>query len=120
MDTFIMFQMRPKALSWNRNVNLRGKSYIFPCDLYIRSSPELAVFVMVEILETVNRLLQKYIKGRYCITDDYSVARSFLLDFVEWAHSDHCRVMGCRIGDDNGPGRSGRQPGEVVLARVAS
>ena len=29
--TFIMFQLRPKALSWNRSANLRGKSFsIFP------------------------------------------------------------------------------------------
>ena len=35
-DTSIMFQMKPEALSWNRNANLRGKSYnIFPRDLYI-------------------------------------------------------------------------------------
>ena len=36
MDTFTMFQMRPKALSWNSSANLRGKSYnIFPCDPYV-------------------------------------------------------------------------------------
>ena len=40
--TFIMFQLRPKALSWNRSANLRGKSYsIFPvaCSTYPLANP---------------------------------------------------------------------------------
>ena len=34
------------------------------------------------------------------------------------AHSDHCRTMGCRIeGEDSGPGRNGRHPGEPIPVR---
>ena len=28
--------------------------------------------------------------------------------------SDHCRAKGCSIGDDIGPGRNGRRPGESI------
>ena len=50
-----------------------------------------------------------------------SHTRLLLLGFVFYwitalsVHLDHCRAMGCRTGDNNGPGRSGRRLGEAAL-----
>ena len=104
----------------------RGKGQNSPApDFYLSSD---SAHLILEMSKTLKKIFQwkSELRGSLAPHGWNGVGKTYESELRRQTHnsfffikalsvqSDHCMAMGCRIGDDSGPGRDGRRPGAPI------